>query len=540
MRSLVAYWPLTLILIGLPVFAAIFYGCERRQTVEISESSQETGEKCAALLESGINSVRPDGLGLLSVDGLFRTDPKLAADRLSQWLRRPDCREAVPTEPLDDVAKQQITKLLRKDGVARVTTERLTPFDATHVRDALLDFSTADNLSRGAEGSLERVVRLFAYVARTITPQATGSVELPLTAYEAELLGRGSAEDRAWLFANLMRQLRIDSVIMRPADATENDPWWVAVLLEDGVYLFDPALGLPVPSTKATGDVAGTLLPEPATWAEVVDNPQLLTDYRKAAGLEDSDIDAARLKNPRVELVGSESFWIQPMERLELSLTEDRGVLLYDPLHDTQVGGPGLVSRVGAAGGSYWNADSIDVWPYTSRVREVRSNLPETQKQRIRQRIEPYLGLVDVNTKGPTPVAEPPSRDLWQTRIFHMSGRPAPAVGSYQHIRLTGTVPDPLLSPNDQSLNSKAADEAFYWTAQAQFDDGEYQTAAATAQDYIDNAGDRSEEAASLITLCLAAQGKTDEAAKAIDALPETTPGLPRLKWFAARWRTPE
>lgn len=538
MRSLVAYWPLTLILVGLPVVSAILYGCERRAPIELVESSKETGEKCAALLENGIGSVRPDSLGVLSVEGLFHTDPKAAADRLSQWLRRPDCREAVPTEPLTDAARSQIRSLLGDEGVARVTAGRLMPFDAVHIRDALLDFSTADNLSRGTERDIDRVVQLFAYVTRTISPQATGSVELPLTAYEAELLGRGSAEGRAWLFANLMRQLRIDSVILRPADATETDPWWVAALLDDGVYLFDAALGLPVPSGKTSSEVGATLLPEPATWSEVVEQPNLLSDYRKAAGLEVSEIDAARLKIPQVELVGSESFWIQPMERLELSLTEDRGVLLYDPLHDTQAG-PGLVSRVASAGGALWNADSLGVWAFTRRIREARAELPESQSQRLAQRIEPFLGPVYLNTKGATPVAEPPSRDLWETRIRHMSGRPAPAIGAYQDIRLNALQPDPLLSPNDQSLNSKSGDEAFYWEAQAKFDVGDFDTATTTAKKYIAAGGDRSDESASLIALCLAAQGKTDEAAKAIDALPETTPGLPRLKWFANRWRTP-
>jgi hypothetical protein len=73
--------------------------------------------------------------------------------------------------------------------------------------------------------------------------------------------------------------------------------------------------------------------------------------------------------------------------------------------------------------------------------------------------------------------------------------------------------------------------------ALAHFDVAEYAEAANTARDYISRGGDRSDESASLIALCLAAQGKTDEAAKAVDELPETTPGLPRLKWLADRWR---
>ncbi|MDQ3333074.1 MAG: hypothetical protein M3552_20895, partial [Planctomycetota bacterium] len=447
-----------------------------------------------------------------------------------------------------DDAKSLLARLLGSDGLKQVTSERLTSFEAAHIRDALLDFSTADTLSRGTEQDIDRFTRLFEYVTRTVSAQATGTADLPLTAYEAHLFGRGSAEDRAWLFANLVRQLRTDAVVLRPADATDSDPWWVGVLLDDGVYLFDTSLGLPVPAPEQANDASGALLPRPATWAEAVATPTLLTEYRQQAGLDPQPIDAARLQSPRVELIGPSSFWNLAMERLELSLTEDRGVLLYDPLHSTPAG-PGMYERVAAAGGSFWTADAIGVWPHTEEIRVARQDLPASQQQRLQQRIRPYLGPVRINTKGPEPFPEPPSRDLWETRIEHMSGRSAAARGSYQLIRLAAApvlanddpsaIVDALLSSSDQSLNSQAADEAFYWMAQAQYAERDFATAAATAQRYIDEGGDRSDEAAGLRVLCLAAEGQTEQAAEAVAELPETIPGLRRLQWFAERWRKP-
>jgi hypothetical protein len=500
-------------------------------------SSEDDGERCAALLENGIDLVRPAMLGLVSSELTFKSDPKSAADRLSQWLRRPDCREAVPTEPLSDAGKARIATLLGQEGLDRLVSERLTPFDAGHIRDALLDFATADNLSRGAERDIDRVMRLFEYVARTISPEATGTASLPLTAYEAELFGRGSAEDRAWLFASLARQLRTDAVILRPHDATDADPWWVAVLAESGIYLFDTSLGVPVPAPdQSAGELSG-YLPPPATWAQAVEKPALLVEYRQQAGLDAKPIDAERLKSPQVELIGPSSFWKLAMERLELSLTEDRGVLLYDPLQNSTQAGPGVFDRVASAGGSFWNADAITVWPYTEEIRATREDLSESDQERLRQRVQPYLGPVDVDTKGPAPVAEQ-SRDLWETRIKHISGQTAIATAEYSGIRLAGT-PDPLLSPADQALNAYAADEAYYWTAQSQFAEAEYAAAVATLDQYIEEGGARSDEAAGLRVLCLAADGRTQDAAEAVAKLPETTAGLPRLKWLARRWTTP-
>lgn len=532
LRRLVEYWPLTAILIGLPLVAAILYGCESRPQVVKDQTREDAGDICAGLLENGIDLVRPDSLGLVAADVSLESDPQQAARILSQWLRRPDCRAASPTEPLSDDAKVLIERLLGPTGVERLTAERLRPFDAAHIRDALLDFSSADQFVEGLETDLERVNKLFDYSVRTVSPEGTGTVDLLLTGYEAHLFGRGSAEARTWLFANLLRQLRIDAVVLRPSASPDADPngiWWVGVPIAGNVYLYDTVNGIAVPASKDGSTQA--------TWRQALETPELLTAYREEAGLEAAKISADDLATARVELIGPSAFWSKAIERLELSLTGDRGVLLYDPLHDTPAG-TGLYSRILQAGEGIWDADSIGIWNYPEQVREQRDNLSQSQQQRLRQRIQPYLGPVEINTKEATPQAEPPSKQLWHARIGHMSGEPGVAIASYIQVRLAET-DDPVLSPADQSLNSQAADEAFYWMIHAQYGAGEHAAAATTAESYIDDGGDRSEEAAVLRILSLAASGRTDEAATAVSELPETTPGLPRLRWLANVWSKP-
>lgn len=529
LRRFVDYWPITAVLIGLPIIAAILYGCESRPPVVKRADSDQAGDLCAALLENGIDAVRPDSLGIVSLGSSLRSDPQQAANILSQWLRRPDCLAASPTEPLSDDAKELVRRLLGDEGVEQLTAERLQPFDAAHIRDALLDSGTADALTKGASNDLERVQRVFDFLVRTVTPEGPGSSELLLTGYEAELFGRGSAEARTWLFANLLRQLKIDSIVLRLTDESEQGSslWWVGVPVGGEVYIFDLVSGIAVPSpAERSGDVA--------TWREVKESPEILTAYREKAGLEPSPITVEGLASATVELIGPRAFWSKSIERLELSLTGDRGVLLYDPLHDTAAG-PGLYSRIVRAGEGVWDADAIGIWSYPDEVRAQRDDFSESQRQRLQQRLTPYLGPVRVDPKEATPRAEPPSKQLWRTRLLHMSGEPGAAIASLNQVRLAD-IDDPALSPGDRSINSQAADEAYYWSIHAQLDAGRPEAAAKTAENYLSESGDRSEEAAMLRALGLAASGQIAAAREALAQVPETAPGRARLQWLSTTW----
>ena len=62
-----------------------------------------------------------------------------------------------------------------------------------------------------------------------------------------------------------------------PVSLTNLRPWAIAVLIEGKLYLFDPALGLPIPAPGKIGlDRDGRLDIRPATLAEVAADDGLL------------------------------------------------------------------------------------------------------------------------------------------------------------------------------------------------------------------------------------------------------------------------
>jgi hypothetical protein len=75
------------------------------------------------------------------------------------------------------------------------------------------------------------------------------------------------------VFAELCRQQAIDVVLVQPTagDGDAAPPLLAAALIEDQLYLFDPALGLPLPSSAGAARV-GTL-------AELVADDQLLRQF---------------------------------------------------------------------------------------------------------------------------------------------------------------------------------------------------------------------------------------------------------------------
>lgn len=106
----------------------------------------------------------------------------------------------------------------------------------------------------------------------TLPPFARG---VPGPGYQHEvwqtlLMGHGDAWERARVFGTLARQQGIDTVVLAIFDVNVSprpQAWGVAVLLGEDLFLFDPALGLPLPSADGQGV---------ATLAELRDHPERL------------------------------------------------------------------------------------------------------------------------------------------------------------------------------------------------------------------------------------------------------------------------
>lgn len=88
--------------------------------------------------------------------------------------------------------------------------------------------------------------------------------------WQTLLYGHGDAWERSRAFLLLARQAGIDGAMLAIADpqsAGNSQPWCVALLIEDELYLFDAELGLPIPGPGGEGIV---------TLKQLTDDPQLL------------------------------------------------------------------------------------------------------------------------------------------------------------------------------------------------------------------------------------------------------------------------
>jgi hypothetical protein len=94
-----------------------------------------------------------------------------------------------------------------------------------------------------------------------------GYMQLP---EDSVLLGRADVWERAMVFLGLLHQRRIPGAVLGIREDAVVKPWVCAVPVGDEIFLFDPALGLPM---VAFGE--GRLV----TLNELVENPELFRNY---------------------------------------------------------------------------------------------------------------------------------------------------------------------------------------------------------------------------------------------------------------------
>jgi hypothetical protein len=107
---------------------------------------------------------------------------------------------------------------------------------------------------------------------RVLQPAFPGPGER-MYGWEALLLGHGDALERCKVFVRVARQAGLDVVLLHPDEGAESGAWIAATVIHDEarenlrLYLFDPALGIPIPGPKGQGV---------ATLAQLLAEPELL------------------------------------------------------------------------------------------------------------------------------------------------------------------------------------------------------------------------------------------------------------------------
>ena len=194
-------------------------------------------------------------------------------DRLNQWIRRAKPQGEWRLDPLLETLSDDLRKLAPEASLAASIFQRE---DHRYLQEAvwLRDIS---NWARGDSlDPLERASRLFDWTVRNIQLETSESLgPVAHHPWHTLMYGRGTAEQRAWVFTLLCRQQGLEVVMLATPDAESPAslrPALAALWNEGKFYLFDLQLGLPIPGPGSPGGKPSGV----ATLAQVLADDSLL------------------------------------------------------------------------------------------------------------------------------------------------------------------------------------------------------------------------------------------------------------------------
>ena len=513
------------------LLAAILSGCngEKPKPLGLETSSKTT---VVISLETTLH-------GLLPEEYEINVPRDLPTADLSEW------GKSMLADMIDqDVDEKQLatslSKYLPDETVQRVLRSQYVLRDSTHVRDMLWARELVRSAIEGSASEIDQVVDLFYFVVNTVQIVPVQSL-LPFGPFETVFYGQGTEEDRAWAFACLLKQLRIPSVVLvnetpagddesprvvteqdtgqtKPGDAaTDSQPRSVivGVLLNDGLYLFDAGLGLPIPGPD---DVAAAgLIRMPATLAQILADPSLLQKLSQS-DTEPYSVTVDRLKNSRPLIIGDSTLWSRRMEGLQNGMAGEITASVFEPLV-SQGDFIGSIELVSSHLTDLLPSATVGVWDYPEQQREARETVAGDRDQsallaafndtfKVPQPITVTFPKVDPGAatpqQSPTPTIEiGASWGVHQTaRIDQILGRPENAIPAYLKVQSwrelppspddTAQVP-PALQPlviqhlpaDMRARHLLAAEEALIWRATCQMQKKNYEGAATDLERYL-------------------------------------------------------
>ncbi len=206
-------------------------------------------------------------------------------ERLNQWIRTEDPIPGWKPDPMLDSLPQALRAIPEVQDVGELEFRRedgLRLQTATWIRDIV-------RWSRGeSRDELSQARKLFDWTVRNVQLQpAPARADDPLARvrrvpWETLMLGEGSPTDRAWVFILLARELGIDAGVIGLVEAGDGsddrvNTWAVGVRIGEDVFVFDAALGLPIPGPGGVRlGPDGQLDVAPATLRQLGDAPALL------------------------------------------------------------------------------------------------------------------------------------------------------------------------------------------------------------------------------------------------------------------------
>jgi len=388
---------------------------------------------------------------------------KQIVDRLNQWSRQSN---ASSDWQLDPLLKTLNSDLLNHQTLApRLSAEALgkTNFEPHHGR-LLQEAVWLRNISRWAPGNrfddLGRAEGLFDWTVRNIQLEADEAAPVRRP-WQVLLHGRGTANQRAWVFALLCRQQGLDVAILTSAEATEPATRFElpAVLIEKQLYVFDARLGLPI--RGADGQSIATL-------------EQLRNDDSLLRRLDLSDapypLTSAALQNVTANIVADTFELSQAAYRLERKLPRDNRIALSV-----------VPSTLSASFEALPGVATVRLWDVPLETLRDQVNLGRAARRAEKTAFEPFVWRPK----------------LWLARVLHFHGRrrgddnarsPSKQEPIDDHRDATALYKSPEVRPALRDIARASADKrridtisqtyAAYWLGLLLFDDGKYDVAA--------------------------------------------------------------
>lgn len=464
----------------------------------------------AALLRTAIDMMQPDRLGINAL-------PRQPAGYLNQWraikLKIRDQERF--GSPLSDETRTFLKPQYSAETIEGIEDDNFAPQDAEHIRTAFLAKQIARRVTRGVEGQLNQAQVLFDYVNRNVQ-LVEESEALPLMPYEILTLGEGTAEDRAWVFAELLRQLNLDAVIVKPraTDSTASpETLFVAVVADGELRLFDPLRSTPVP-LGSRGDRTDVL---PATPADLSD-PTVLESL---TGDGDDALSPSLFDQLKIELIGTPTLWAPRLAALEKQLVGNDKAVIHQELTGPPNDPSALLNRITGLAGKRWKAEDIRLWSHPqTRIKAHQDS--DQLSERWKSFAVPFPIALDPQNQELT--VGNPTYEMLLIRTKQLQGEYVEAIKGYLRIQLRQQSLPSQLSASVRSAYADAAEDAFFWSAVCQMEQGTPQPAVDKFSEYIRRtekfSGSRhAEHARVLMARCLVELGQPDAAIEALEPL---------------------
>lgn len=486
------------------------------------------------LLNTILEKLQPINLGRTS-------KREVAVTVLNDFWQSAEGKPNVTLDIPDDLAAQ-----LGADQVEQAQREQFSLRDGSQIRECIFFSQIARRFAEQLNDDNERVLAIFHFVVESISLRREST--LPLTPFHSLMFGKGLAEDRAWVFASLLRQLKIDAVILRPKSNPDADGrWLVGVLLNDDVQIFDVNYGLPIPAPDA--DSSAVLVSKAARLSTITGDSNVLS----AMVLDDQpyplvDVELADLS---VEVITDSSTWSKRMKQFEHVAGGSASARFFDPLVNDG-DSAGLLQRVKENKAARWKADDVKVWTFPEQQLHAYDVADESTRNGLTALMSPFLAPAVIETRGPQRTPKGYTFDQFRARQRYL-------VGDYDEVRArfmssrtltlhidsisrTGVAED---FPKFRAAHVAAAEDAFYWAGLTTWKEGDVETAIESMGDYLarHKRGRREDACRYALALALASEGDdpmSPNLSRAIELLDETPTSDPQRagnRVLAARWR---